>query len=115
MPEDSAYSWGLNRSIFYAAAKRGFKGKPSTQGFHGKSSKEKESAQPENKEYFLGNEKAFLDEKSTKNNPLFEIGGEVQSPKDFEKQIVSRFGNETNFRRAWDEALKIVKAMTMTR
>src|SRR2546428_13099724 len=25
---DEAYSWGLNRSIFYAAAKRGFKGVP---------------------------------------------------------------------------------------
>jgi hypothetical protein len=26
LPEDSAYSWGLNRAIFYAAAKRGFRG-----------------------------------------------------------------------------------------
>jgi len=25
LPEDSAYSWGLDRAIFYAAAKRGFK------------------------------------------------------------------------------------------
>src|SRR5579875_2525433 len=26
LPHDSALSWGLNRAIFYAAAKRGFKG-----------------------------------------------------------------------------------------
>ena len=109
LPEDSAYSWGLNRSIFYAAAKRGFKGKPSIGGPRGKLSKEKELAgQPE--EYFLGDEKAYLDEKSTKKEPIFEIGGEAQTPEDFGKQIVSRFGSETNFRRAWNEALKIVKS-----
>jgi len=26
LPLESAYSWGLNKAIFYAAAKRGFKG-----------------------------------------------------------------------------------------
>jgi hypothetical protein len=26
LPRDSAYSWGLNRAIFYAAAKSGFRG-----------------------------------------------------------------------------------------
>ena len=28
LPHDSALSWGLNRAIFYAAAKRGFKPTP---------------------------------------------------------------------------------------
>lgn len=41
LPLESALSWGLNRSIFYAAAKRGFKGGP---GVKGKGAKGKGSA-----------------------------------------------------------------------
>ena len=41
LPLESALSWGLNRSIFYAAAKRGFKGGP---GVKGKGAKGKERA-----------------------------------------------------------------------
>ena len=108
LPLDSAYSWGLNRAIFYAAAKRGFKGAGGVKG----RGKESQRAAPEEKtnEYFLGDEKAYLSPDSDgKNKPLFEIGDEAQTPKDFERQIISRFGGESNFKKAWSEALKIVK------
>ncbi|MDI6591962.1 MAG: hypothetical protein QME61_03460, partial [Patescibacteria group bacterium] len=38
---------------------------------------------------------------------VFTIGNELQRPEDFKKQIESRFGNK--FKKAWSEALKIVK------
>jgi hypothetical protein len=46
---------------------------------------------------------------STGDAPVFEIGSEAQTSKDFERQIVSRFGEESNFEQAWREALGIMK------
>jgi hypothetical protein len=112
--EYSAYSWGLNRAIFYAAAKRGFKGGGSSSRRGRGTEREEttgESRSGENKEeFFLGNEKAFVDkESSKKNEPVFEIGSEAQTASDFQKQIASRFGDQANFQEAWKEALKIMK------
>src|SRR5438067_881742 len=113
LPKDSAYSWGLNRAIFYAAAKRGFKGgrggyPKGSSGSLEKSRREGEAPEPE--EFYLGSEKAFIDRKgSKKNSPFFSIGDSVQGPKDFEKQVVSRFGGEANFEKAWEEALRVVR------
>lgn len=105
LPEDSAYSWGLNRAVFYAAAKRGFKGGGTGRGKPGEKS---EKVEKEPGEYFLGDEKAFVDrESSTKSEPVFEIGDELQTAKDFERQIASRFGD--GFSEAWNEALDIMK------
>jgi hypothetical protein len=108
LPEASAYSWGLNRAIFYAAAKRGFRGGTGTRT--GKPSEGEVTRKAHEDEFFLGNEKAFFDKEASKENlPYFSIGDSVQTPKDFEKQIVSRFGSRANFEKAWDEALKIVR------
>jgi hypothetical protein len=111
LPKDSAYSWGLNRAIFYAAAKRGFKdggARPSGKS-HGATKTHKEIKNTELNEFYLGTEKAFIDkEKSKKDLPIFSIGDSVQNPKDFEKQVISRFGGEENFDTAWQEALKVV-------
>ncbi|MDV3294013.1 MAG: hypothetical protein LYZ70_07055, partial [Nitrososphaerales archaeon] len=74
LPLDSAFSWGLNRSIFYAAAKRGFKGGsgagPASGGVGRGSSKGGST-------YFLGDEMAFKKEKGGR--LYFTIGGEVQT------------------------------------
>ncbi|HYB03260.1 MAG TPA: hypothetical protein VED17_02280 [Nitrososphaerales archaeon] len=32
----------------------------------------------------------------------------MQTPQDFEKQVVSRFGSRANFEKAWEEALTIM-------
>jgi len=109
LSEDSAYSWGLNRAIFYAAAKRGFHGGSSSGGKVAAEKREEAREKAGEEEYFLGDEKAFLDKKSSKKGePIFEIGGEDQTAKDFEKQISSRFGSDANFGEAWKEAMKIV-------
>lgn len=110
LPEDSAYSWGLNRAIFYAAAKRGFRGGTSAGGKAAAEKREEAREKAGEEEYFLGDEKAFLDKESSKKNaPIFEIGGEDQTARDFEKQIASRFGSDANFNEAWGEAMKIVE------
>lgn len=102
LPLDSALSWGLNRAIFYAAAKRGFKGtaKVAT-GVHGAKVAPKVSTQ----EYHLGDELAYKEE--TGGKLYFVIGGKPQTRTDFDKQIESRFGGK--FDRAWEEALDYVK------
>lgn len=94
----------MNRAIFYAAAKRGFKGKPPT---------ERPLAEIKTRPimetldaYHLGSEMAY---KTTGKDgkTYFTIGGQVQTEKDFERQIESRFSGK--FDRAWNEALDLVK------
>jgi hypothetical protein len=107
LPIDSAYSWGLNRAIFYAAAKRGFKGGGSAAGHgpkHGAPSGAEEPRAP-TQAYHLGDELAFTAQ-GTK-ELLFAIGGKTQTSEDFERQVAARFNGK--FREAWDEALDYVR------
>lgn len=102
LSEESAYSWGLNRAIFYAAAKRGFGG--------GKTSPATGEPRPataaENNLYSLGNDEAYRDPESP--SLRFTIGGETQTPESFRRQVAARFGDPQNFGRAWAEAMGIV-------
>ena len=99
LPLESAYSWGLNRAIFIAAAKRGFKGGPSQGGRAGAKSSKTAPV------YYLGDDMAFKSQKS--GVLLFTIGGEVQTKEAFDRQVKSRFGQ--TFPAAWREALAYVK------
>lgn len=101
LPLKSAKSWGLNRAIFYAAAKRGFKGSPRS----GSGAAGPHKAATPLGEYYLGDEKAYTQPGSK--DLYFEIGGKAQTEKDFEKQIESRFGGK--FGDAWDDALDYVR------
>src|SRR3954453_114992 len=80
---DEAKSWGLNRAIFYAAAKRGFRRSRSGSG---DTPTEPPSA-PVKKvahgtRYELGGEEAYLAD--GKNGSLrFQMGDEAQTPEDF--------------------------------
>lgn len=96
-----AKSWGLNRSIFYAAAKKGFK-KPALRSREQISSK---TVEKKKDHYFLGNEMAYTAKKGRRT--YFMIGGKLQTESDFERQIARRFG--TNFKDAWKESLKIIQ------
>ena len=83
-----AKSWGLNRAIFYAAAKRGFKEKRVP-----RRSLEEVDKKPIRKTrdaYFLGDEMAYVSKKGHRS--YFTIGGELQTTNDFKRQIESRFG-----------------------
>lgn len=102
LPLESAHSWGLNRSIFIAAAKRGFRGgsgggQRGERG-GGEASKSKDV-------YHLGDDMAYKNQVNGK--LLFTIGGEVQTEAAFEKQVKSRFGSF--YSEAWKEALDYVK------
>lgn len=103
---ESAYSWGLNRAIFYAAAKRGFRGTPSKPEGEAKGEGAPLPAEPTRAPYHLGDDEAYRDPKAA--TLLFTIGDKDQTGADFEKQIAARFGTKQNFRSAWDEAVRIV-------
>ena len=102
LSESRAESWGLNRAIFYAAAKRGFKHpvQPIDRQGH-----EKQPTAGQGKAYFVGNEMAYTAKKG--NRIYFSIGGQLQTEADFKRQIEARFGK--NFRAAWNESLAIVR------
>ncbi len=97
LPLDAAYSWGLNRAIFIAAAKRGFKS--------GSGSGGGTASPPKTGVYHLGDDMAFKDPKSR--TLRFTFGGKVQTVEEFESRVKSRFGKA--FPGAWDEALNYVK------
>lgn len=98
LPADSARSWGLNRAVYYAAAKRGFKqaagrgpGRPKgVRAVH---------------EHYLGDDKAFA--VTVGGTTLFTIGGEIQKPEDFRRQIEARFAG--TFAEAWKEAQAVIE------
>ena len=94
LPLESAYSWGLNRATFIAAARRGFK------GGSGSGSAEASSGPKPKNSYFLGDDMAY---RTTKDGILlFTFGGKVQTRDEFDKRVRARFGK--NFPAAWKEA-----------
>lgn len=102
LPQDAAYSWGLNRAIFYAAAKQGFK--PSPSATSDESGRSAERGSPN--KFQLGEDEAYRDPSAKE--LTFTIGGQAQTPEAFEHQVISRFGTPEHFRAAWDEALNII-------
>jgi hypothetical protein len=106
--EPAAKSWGLNRAIFYAAAKRGFKGAGAVAPPKPRPWSEVQ-AKPvtETHEVFhLGDEMAYKAEAKAAVT-YFTIGGQVQTEQDFERQITSRFGG--TFAAAWKQALDLIR------
>jgi hypothetical protein len=97
LPLAAAKSWGLNRAIYYAAAKRGFKG--------GAGPAKPKKFTASFGEFFLGSDKAY--KVTAAGKMLFTIGGEIQRPEDFRRQIVQRF--EGTFPEAWKEAGRIMQ------
>jgi hypothetical protein len=103
LPLESAYSWGLNRATFIAAAKRGFKGGSGS----GTGGSERRGKSQNKDTYFLGggDDMAF---KTVKDGVLlFTFGGKVQTKEEFDKRVRARFGEK--FPEAWKEALAYVK------
>ena len=101
-----AKSFGLNRAIFYAAAKRGFKKArlPARPIKTREELREKPILRAKNVQ-FLGDEAAFVMEVGGK--IYFTIGGKPQTEEDFRRQIESRF--TPIFDKIWAEALEIVR------
>jgi hypothetical protein len=99
---EEAYSWGLNRAIFFAAAKRGFKGGSGGSSGSGAGKNRPPEARPD--VFRLGDDMAFREVRGGRT--LFTIGGKVQSEADFKRQVASRFGE--NFSAAWKDALDLL-------
>jgi len=105
LPLERAKSWGLNRAIFYAAAKRGFIG--AKEKVHLKRGPDEISRKPIEERpdaYYLGDEMAYKVKRGR--STYFTIGGKAQMEEDFARQIESRFGKK--FGAAWKEALGII-------
>jgi len=101
LPLESALSWGLNRAIFIAAAKRGFTGGSGS----GSGSGTGRGSSKGSNTYSLGDDMAFKTEKN--GVLLFTIGGKIQTREEFNKRVKSRFGGY--YQAAWKEALSYVK------
>jgi hypothetical protein len=102
-----AKSWGLNRALFYAAAKRGWQ-EAKARGSRRPVITEFESSRAHHDPtYTLGGEKAFRARKYP-SGLRFKFGDEVQEPQDFDHQIKRRFG--ADWEAAWKEAVAIIKA-----
>ena len=107
LSDEEAKSFGLNRAIFYAAAKRGFKG-GSTKRQGGTMSVRKSNYKWESKKLHIdavGDEQAFFVKKNGKK--YFVMGDEMLNQEDFRKQIESRF--EVAFPKAWEEAMNLIE------
>jgi hypothetical protein len=92
---DEAEGIGLNRAIFYAAAKNGFHGGHRGGGKPGTTCKH-------NNMGMLGSEMYYVRD----GYPI--MGDKLQTPAEYNRQIKSRFNG--NYNRAWDEARKICKS-----
>lgn len=103
LPLESAYSWGLNRAIFIAAAKRGFKGGSASGS--GESGRGAKGGQKSKDTYFLGDDMAYKTDRA--GVLLFTIGGKMQTKEEFDKRVRSRFGS--SYSSVWKEALDYVK------
>jgi|UniRef100_A0A7C3YPF7 hypothetical protein len=107
MKMEEAKSWGLNRAIFYAAAKKGFirpkPGPPKPPRLKVPKEVNLEAVKKSYHIHNLGDEMAYAVE--IKGKKLFTIGDTIQTPEDFDRQVASRFGR--HFGKAWQEAVKI--------
>jgi hypothetical protein len=107
-PPDEAESFGLNRAIFYAAAKRGFKG-----GSGGKHPGEQHvlteipgrNVTKTIQQDALGDEVAYYVEMDGKKR--YAMGEEILEPGDLRRQVAERFGQA--FPQAWEQAVQIVE------
>lgn len=107
LSDEEAKSFGLNRAIFYAAAKRGFKG-GSTKKPGGKISVKFSPLHREEKTLDLesvGNEQAYAVHLNGKR--YFVMGDDILDEKDFARQVERPFGE--TFDMAWHEAMNLVE------
>ncbi len=106
LDSDEAKSWGLNRALFYAAAKNRW-AEAKAIGARRPVIPEFELArQTHEPEYSPGGEKAFVC-RGPRNGLRFRFGQRTQLPRDFDYQVKKRF---SNWPEAWDEAVEIIKS-----
>ena len=99
-----AYSFGLNRAIFYAWAKKYGRSRiPSRPIRRGEKEVVKIRSDKGTLIYF-GDEGAFVSD-----NGWFIIGGDEQTPDDYERNIVRRIESIVDYEKAWNAALEYLR------
>ncbi len=98
---NKAESFGLNRAIFYAWAKRSG-GKPRRRYAAGAATPSMPT--PSKSIERVGNEAAYITESG-----LFTIGDEVQRPEDYDREIAQRIEPFIPYREAWKASLNYLK------
>jgi hypothetical protein len=108
----SAKSWGLNRAIFYQAAKNGYiqkRGRKAQVSNGGHFFQEKGIQSSKHKNfgilYPVGREKAYA-ARDSQGGIRFIIGGKPQTPEMFDRQIKKRF---PNFNLVWNESIQLME------
>jgi hypothetical protein len=102
---NEAKSWGLNRALFYAAAKRSWQNAKAVGSRRPIISEWEKNRLERDPEYSLGNEKTFVST-SSYFGLLFKFGDRVQTAAEFDHQIKSRFDD---WETAWKESMQIIR------
>lgn len=99
---DRAKSFGLNRAVFYAWAKRS-KGRPASRRVAGASASSMPSAT--RGMGLLGDEGAYVNEQG-----LFVIGDDAQRPEDYDREVTRRINSVIPCEKAWRAALSYLRS-----
>ncbi|UNQ74360.1 hypothetical protein [Infirmifilum sp. NZ] len=100
---EKAFSFGLNRAIFYAWAKR--RGVPVAASRERVSRGAEVTREGGRGVVYVGDEQAFVSD-----NGWFTMGGEEQRPEDFEREVARRIEAVMPFEEAWKLALDYVSS-----
>lgn len=101
---ERAKSFGLNRAVFYAWAKRRGKGVSSERLVRGGGSVYNRVSLGGAEITYVGNEGAFITR-----DGWFTIGDEIQRPEDYDRQIAKPINSVISYERAWQAALEYLK------
>jgi hypothetical protein len=104
LSEDEAKSWGLNRALFYAAAKRGWENARAVGARRPVLSEWLVAKRHHDPAYVLGGEKAFR-ARDLRKGLRFKFGDEIQQPAQFDERVIERFDDWDT---VWAEAMAII-------
>jgi len=101
---DKAKSFGLNRAIFYAWAKRHAKGRVFKRKITDTTREVEVTTREGKKMMYIGDEGAFISEKG-----WFIIGDKEQLPSDYDKEIADKISTAIPYEEAWKAAIEYLK------
>ena len=100
---ERAFSFGLNRAIFYAWAKR--RGVPAAASRPRAAPAASEQGEEERSVVYVGDEQAHVSPRG-----WFTMGGVEQRPEDFKREVVRRIEEVMPFEEAWRLAVEYVSS-----
>src|SRR3712207_3085034 len=107
LSSEEAKSFGVNRALFYAAAKRGWANAKALGMPRPVIAELEQDRQAREQEHEIGGEKVFGYRDSEGGALRFQFGGRAQLPREFDRKVRDRI---PDFPAAWQEAVRIIKA-----